>query len=73
MTKNICPCERIVRIVAGLALASLAFWGPQSPWFLLGLIPVLVGAIGWCPLYTGLGINRSKSCETTCCCKNKKP
>ncbi|MDD3030062.1 MAG: DUF2892 domain-containing protein [Alphaproteobacteria bacterium] len=42
---------RIIRIVVGLALTSLAFWGPSNPWFLLGLFPLAVGIIGWCPLY----------------------
>jgi uncharacterized membrane protein len=71
LNKNTCKCERLVRIVVGLAIASLAFWGPSSPWFLLGLILVVVGAGGWCPLYTLLGIDRSKSCKCSCCCKGK--
>jgi Inner membrane protein YgaP-like, transmembrane domain len=54
---NIHPIERIVRVVVGAALASLAFWGPHSMWFLLGLIPVATGLVGWCPPYTMLGIN----------------
>ena len=58
--KNIHPYERIVRVVAGLALASLAFWGPSNPWFLLGLVPVATGLSGWCPPYSLLGINTCK-------------
>jgi len=69
MNKNICPCERAVRVVAGLALASLAFWGPQNMWFLLGLVPAVFGLIGWCPLYAALKINRAESCKCSCCCK----
>ena len=57
MKKNIHPLERAIRVVAGLFLISLAFWGPQSPWFLLGIIPVLTGFIGWCPPYAMLGIS----------------
>jgi len=72
MKINICPCERIIRIVVGLGIASLAFWGPQSPWFLLGLIPAIFGAFGWCPIYTYLGINRADVCTTSCCCKKKE-
>lgn len=57
MTKNIHNIERVVRIVVGAVLVSLAFWGPTNSWFLLGLIPLATGLIGWCPPYAILGIN----------------
>jgi len=65
MTKNIHSIERGIRVVIGLFLISLNFWGPMSPWFLLGIIPLLTGLIGWCPPYQLLGIN-------TCNLKLKK-
>ncbi len=64
MQKNIHPMERVARIVLGAFLASLAFWGPTNYWFLLGLIPLATGLLGWCPPYALLGIN-------TCPNKNK--
>ncbi len=57
MTKNIHPWERGARVAAGVFLMSLAFWGPKSYWFLIGIVPVLTGLIGWCPPYALLGIN----------------
>jgi len=57
MTKNIHKVERVLRIVVGAGLVSMAFVGPQSPWFLLGAIPLLTGLLGWCPPYSLLGIN----------------
>jgi len=57
MKKNIHPIERVFRIVIGAALSSLAFWGPSSYWFLLGLIPIATGLVGWCPPYAMLGIS----------------
>ena len=57
MTKNIHPIERVVRVLFGLTIASMAFWGPSNPWFLLGFVPVITGALGWCPPYSLLGIN----------------
>lgn len=57
MKANIHPIERVVRIALGAALVSLAFWGPASPWFLLGAIPLATGFLGWCPPYAILGIN----------------
>jgi hypothetical protein len=57
MKTNIHPIERFFRVVVGLILFALAFVGPASPWFLLGLIPVLTGIYGQCPAYTLLGIS----------------
>lgn len=57
MKKNIHPLERGIRVGGGLFLASLAFWGPESLWFLLGLVPVATGLIGWCPPYQLMGID----------------
>lgn len=60
MQKNIHPIERIVRIIVGLVITSLAFWGPENYWFLLGLIPVATGILGWCPPYALLGFSTCK-------------
>jgi hypothetical protein len=57
MKKNIHPAERVIRIIVGALIASLAFWGPTNYWFLLGLIPVLTGLVGWCPPYQLFGIS----------------
>ncbi len=57
MKTNIHKIERVARVVIGLGLTSLAFVGPANSWFLLGLIPVSTGLIGWCPPYSLFGIN----------------
>lgn len=57
MTKNVNDPERVIRFIAGAVIASLAFWGPQNYWFLLGIIPMMTGLVGTCPLYTFLGID----------------
>ena len=49
--------ERILRVVVGLTVASLAFWGPTNGWFLLGLIPAATGLVGWCPAYAIFGVS----------------
>jgi hypothetical protein len=64
MQKNIHPVERVIRVVVGLVLTTLAFLGPANPWFLLGMIPVLTGLTGWCPPYQLLGINTCKLKKT---------
>lgn len=58
--KNIHPIERTLRVLIGLGLISQAFWGLSNPWFMLGVVPVLTGLIGWCPPYQLLGISTCK-------------
>jgi hypothetical protein len=49
--------DRAVRIIAGLAILSLAFVGPQSPLGYIGLVPLVTGVIGFCPAYRLLGLS----------------
>ena len=60
MKKNIHPIERSLRVIIGLILISMVFIGPKNPWFLLGIIPLLTGFIGWCPPYAILGMSTCK-------------
>lgn len=48
--------DRVVRVVVGLAIISLVFVGPQTPWAWLGLVPLLTGIVGFCPVYALFGI-----------------
>ncbi len=57
MPTNEHPIERSVRVVAGLGLIALAFVGPETPWGYLGVIPLLTGLVGSCPLYTLFGVS----------------
>lgn len=54
--KNEASWDRALRVVIGIVVLSLVFWGPKSLWGLLGLIPLLTGIAGWCPLYAALGL-----------------
>lgn len=54
--KNLASWDRIARIVLGLAVVSLAFWGPRTPWAYLGIIFPITAALGHCPIYRLLGI-----------------
>lgn len=49
--------DRVLRVVIGLGLLSLVFVGPQTPWGFVGLIPLLTGIVGFCPLYKIFGFN----------------
>ncbi len=49
--------DRIVRVIFGAALLSLVFVGPETVWGMLGLIPLVTGAMGFCPIYKVIGID----------------
>ena len=57
MPVNEGTADRALRVVLGIAIVSLAFVGPRTPWAYLGFVPLLTGAIGFCPLYTVLGVS----------------
>lgn len=62
MQANAGKLDRILRVIVGLVLLSLTVIGPQSMWGLVGLVPLLTGLMGFCPLYTVLGI---KTCPVS--------
>ena len=54
--KNVGTIDRVLRIVVGLALISIVFIGPQTPWGWIGVVPLATALMGYCPLYSLLGI-----------------
>ncbi|MFZ3118625.1 MAG: DUF2892 domain-containing protein [Variovorax sp.] len=61
MKTNEGTLDRSLRIVVGLALIAMAATGVVGMWGYIGVVPLLTGAIGNCPLYTLLGLN---TCRT---------
>jgi cadmium resistance protein CadD (predicted permease) len=57
MPRNEGTLDRALRIIVGLVLLALVFVGPKTMWGLIGLIPLITGLIGYCPLYQILGMN----------------
>jgi hypothetical protein len=53
--------DRIIRVVVGLAIISLVFIGPQTPWAWFGLVPLLTGLVGFCPAYALFGIRTCRA------------
>lgn len=54
--------DRIIRIVAGIALGALAFAGVlAAPWvyvaWLVAAVLVITGIVGFCPLYAALRVS----------------
>jgi hypothetical protein len=56
MTMNEGSLDRTLRIVVGIALLSLTIVGPRSLLGLIGVVPLLTGVVGFCPLYRVFGI-----------------
>ena len=57
MSRNEGTVDRALRVILGLALLSLIFVGPQTMWGLIGLVPLVTGLVGTCPVYSVLGIS----------------
>ena len=49
--------DRSLRVIAGLVVIGLAATGTIGMWGYLGIIPLVTGAVGMCPIYSLLGIN----------------
>ncbi len=61
MSRNVGGFDRIARIVVGLVLIVLAVMHVIGWWGYIGVVPLVTGAIGWCPAYLPFGI---KTCRT---------
>lgn len=57
MKSNVGGIDKVARIVVGVVLVSIGIFGIGTPWTFIGIVPLLTGLVGWCPLYTILGIN----------------
>ena len=59
-TTNVGSIDRILRIVLGIVLIALVFVGPKTSWGWIGIVPLLTGLVGFCPLYSLVGLNTCK-------------
>ena len=59
MKQNIHYIDRIVRLTLAVALLAFFFFGTSEYkiFGLLGIIPLMTGMVGFCPLYALLGID----------------
>ena len=55
--KNEGTLDRGLRVILGLGLLSLTVIGPITAWGYVGLVPLLTGVLGFCPLYKLFGLN----------------
>ena len=56
MKSNIGNIDKLIRIIVGLLIIIAGVYF-KSWWGLIGIIPIIVVVIGWCPLYVPFGIS----------------
>ncbi len=54
---NVGKIDRVIRIVVGIVLVGNVFYALQHPVGWLGVILIVTGIVGKCPLYSIIGIN----------------
>ncbi|MBO9685683.1 YgaP family membrane protein [Roseateles chitosanitabidus] len=55
MAMNVGTTERLLRVGVGTALTLAAGFGWIGLWGFIGLVPLLTGLAGYCPIYTLFG------------------
>lgn len=61
MKANVGGIDKVLRIVAGVALIGLTLAGVIGVWGWIGVVPLATGLMGWCPFYPLLGVNSCPS------------
>ena len=59
MQCNVGKTDRMVRMIAGVVIMAAGVYY-QSWWGAIGIVPLVTGALRWCPPYALLGINTDK-------------
>lgn len=59
MKQNEGGIDRGLRALLGISLLAFAAFGtgPMRWWGLIGILPLLTAALGWCPAYAIFGIS----------------
>jgi hypothetical protein len=60
MKLNVGGIDRILRIVVGAALVVATAMGAIPVWGYVGVIPLVTGLVGFCPLYPLFGWSSKK-------------
>ncbi len=61
MPTNVGGMERWIRVIEGFAILYIGMGMGMPLWAWIGIIPILTGSLGWCPLYIPFGINTMKN------------
>lgn len=63
LKNNVGKVDRIIRIILGVLLIGNVFYALQSPIGWIGVILLVTGIFGMCPLYSLLGLNTKSTGE----------
>ena len=63
LKKNVGKRDRLIRVVLGVLLVGNVFFALQHPVGWIGVILLITGIAGICPLYSLLGINTKSAAE----------
>jgi len=63
LKNNVGKVDRIIRVILGILLIGNVFFALQHPIGWIGVILVLTGIAGICPLYSLLGLNTRSAAE----------
>ncbi|MBU6142532.1 MAG: DUF2892 domain-containing protein [Betaproteobacteria bacterium] len=64
LKKNMGGSDRAVRFILGCLLVISAAVGALGPWAYLGVMAMITGAIGNCPVYGVFGYSTNKSSKS---------
>lgn len=56
MKQNVGTLDRVIRVILGLVLIGLSITGTIGWWGWIGIVPLLSGTVGFCALYSLMGI-----------------
>ena len=64
--QNLSTLDRVIRVLLGIALVALGWSGAVAgvtaiALRVFGLVPLVTGVLGWCPVYALLGISTRRS------------
>ena len=59
MKCNVGKTDRVLRLVTGALIIGAGVYF-QSWWGAVGIVPVLTGAVRWCPAYLPFGLSTAK-------------
>jgi glyoxylate carboligase len=57
MKSNVGGFDKILRIIAGAGLIGATAAGLLPVWGYIGIVPLVTGLMGWCPVYPILGLS----------------
>ena len=57
MLQNVGSVDRVIRVVAGVALIAASVFGAIGPWGWIGIVPLATGLFRVCPAYLPFGLS----------------